>query len=75
MAFELKLEEIVGDFGSTLTREHKHLVPADSYRKVATGWRNLTTLIDLKSTTREKKVLKQAAMVVCCCQHLVIKVY
>lgn len=55
VAFKFELEEIVGDFGSTLTGEHKHLVPADSYRKVATGWRNLTTLVNLKSTIRKKK--------------------
>lgn len=47
MAFKLKLEEIVGDFGSALTRKHKHLVPAYSHREVATRWRNLTTLGDL----------------------------
>lgn len=51
VAFEFKLEEIVGDFGSALTRKHKHLVPAHGYGKVATGWRNLTTLIDLKKPT------------------------
>lgn len=72
VAFELKLKEIVGDFGSTLTREHKHLVPAYSYRKVATGWRNLATLINLKNATKE--VLKQAAMAAAAAgiQHLAI---
>lgn len=65
VAFEFKLEEIVGDFGSTLTREHKHLVHAYSYRKVATGWRNLTALIDLKNATTVKEALKQTVMVVC----------
>lgn len=71
MAFELKLKEIVGDFGSTLTREHKHLVLAYSYRKVATGWRNLAALVNLKNATKE--ALKQAAMVAAAAgQHLVI---
>lgn len=53
MAFKLKLEEIVGDFGSALTRKHKHLVPAYSHREVATRWRNLTTLGDLMDTGGE----------------------
>lgn len=35
VAFEFKLEEVVGDFGSALAGEHKHLVPADGYGKVA----------------------------------------
>lgn len=47
VAFKLKLEEIVGDFGSALTRKHKHLVPAYSHWEVATRWRNLTTLGNL----------------------------
>lgn len=57
MAFKLKLEEIVGDLGSTLTRKHKHPVPAYSYREVATRWRNLTTLIDLMDTKAETETL------------------
>lgn len=50
VALELKLEEVVGDLGSALTREHKHLVPAHSYREVAARWRNLATLVDLWKT-------------------------
>jgi len=57
VAFELKLEEVVGDFGSTLTRKHKHLVHADGYREVAARWRDLTTLIDLIDTKAETELL------------------
>lgn len=56
MAIKLKLEEIVGDLGATLTREHKHLVPAYSYREVATRWRNLTALINLRDREAEASV-------------------
>lgn len=54
---EFKLEEVVGDLGSTLTRKHKHLVPAYGYREVAARWRNLTTLIDLMVTKAETETL------------------
>lgn len=53
LALELKLEEVVGDLGATLTRKHKHFVPAYGYREVAARWRNLTTLIDLMDTKGE----------------------
>lgn len=53
VAFELKLEEVIGDLGSTLTREHKHLIPAYGYREVAARWRNLTTLVNLMNTKAE----------------------
>lgn len=51
---ELKLEEVVGDLGSTLTRKDEHLVPAYSYREVAARRRDLTTLIDLMDTKAER---------------------
>lgn len=48
VALELKLEEVVGDLGSTLAGEHKHLVPAHGYREVAAGGRDLTALFNLR---------------------------
>lgn len=57
MALKLKLEKVIGDFGSTLTRKHKHLVPAYSYREVTARWRNLTTLINLLDIDRPVKRL------------------
>lgn len=57
VALELKLEEVVGDLGSTLTGKHKHLVPANGYREVTARWRNLTTLIDLMDTKAETETL------------------
>lgn len=56
VALELKLEEVVGDFGSTLTRKHKHLVPAYGDRKVAARWRNLPTLINLMDKKTETEM-------------------
>lgn len=47
MTFKLKLEKVVGDFGSTLAREDEHLVPAHSYREVTAGWGNLAALLNL----------------------------
>lgn len=47
VTFELKLEKVVGDFGSTLSREDEHLVPAHSYREVTAGRGNLSALLDL----------------------------
>lgn len=61
VAFKLKLEEIVCDLCSTLARKHKHLVPAYSYREVATRWRNLTTLINLVDT-KEKGMFTQLVL-------------
>ena len=66
VAFKLKLKKVVCDFGSTLTRKNKHLVPADSYREVATRWRNLTTLIDLMATKTEMKASAQYTTVLFC---------
>ena len=63
MAFELELEEVVGDLGSTLTRKHKHLVPAYGYREVAARWRNLTALIDLMDTKAETEMLLRTVFV------------
>lgn len=57
MAVELELEEVICDLGSALTRKHKHLIPAYSYREVAARWRNLTTLINLIETTAEIEIL------------------
>lgn len=54
MPLELKLEEVVGDLGSTLTRKDEHLVPAYGYREVAARRRDLTTLIDLMDTKAER---------------------
>lgn len=54
VAFKLKLKKIVCDLCATLARKHKHLVPAYSYREVATRWRNLTTLINLVDTKAER---------------------
>lgn len=66
MAFKLKLEEIVGDFGSTLTGKHKHLVPAYGHGEVATRRRNLATLGNLMNTrTKSIKVSTVSALLVC----------
>ena len=68
VALELELEEVVGDLSSTLTRKHKHLVPAYSYREVAARWRNLTTLVDLMDTKEETEMLLHTVSVcVCVC--------
>ena len=64
MALELKLEEVVGDLGSTLTRKHKHLVPANSYREVAARWRNLTTLLDLMEPKAEEETFTHTVVLV-----------
>lgn len=53
MALELKLEEVICDLGSTLTRKHKHLIHAYGYGEVAARWRNLPTLIDLMGKQAE----------------------
>lgn len=55
VAFELKLKEIICDFGSTLTGEHKHLIPADSDREVTARRRNLPTLVNLVETKSEER--------------------
>lgn len=44
LVLEFELEEVVGDLGSALPREHEHLVPAHSHREVAAGRGNLPTL-------------------------------
>jgi hypothetical protein len=41
---EFKLEETVGYLGSTLPREHKHLIPTHGHGEVAARWRDLATL-------------------------------
>lgn len=50
VAFKLKLKQIIGDFGSTLTGEHKHLIPTYSDREVTARRRNLPTLVNLVDT-------------------------
>lgn len=55
MALELKLKEVVSNFGSTLSRKHKHLVPAYGDREVAARRGNFTTLIDLMDTKTERQ--------------------
>lgn len=55
MPLELKLEEVVGDLGSTLTRKDEHLVPAYGYWEVAARRRDLTALIDLMDTKAEAR--------------------
>lgn len=45
---ELELKEIIGNLCSTLAWENKHLVFANSHRKVTARRRNFTTLFDLK---------------------------
>lgn len=57
VAFKLKLEEIVGNLSSTLTRKYKHLVSAYSHREITTGWWNLTTLVDLMDTKAGTEML------------------
>lgn len=65
MAFKLKLEEIVGDFGSTLTGKHKHLVPAYGHGEIAARRRNLATLGNLMNTrTKCIKVNTVSALLV-----------
>lgn len=44
LVLEFELEEVVGYLGSTLPREHEHLIPAHSHREVAAGWGDLPTL-------------------------------
>lgn len=65
VSLELKLEEVVGDLGSTLTRKDEHLVPAYGYREVAARWRNLTTLIDLMDTKVEAAMLTHTGHCLC----------
>ncbi len=65
VALELKLEQVVGDLGSTLTRKHKHLVPANGYREVTARWRNLTALIDLMDTKAETETLTHTVQCWC----------
>lgn len=55
VALELELEEVIGDLSSTLTRKHKHLVSAYSYREVTARWRDLATLIDLMDTRQRHR--------------------
>lgn len=57
VALKLKLKEVVSDLGSTLTRKHKHLVPAYSYREVAARWGNFATLINLTDTKTKRQEL------------------
>lgn len=45
---EFELEEIIGNLRSTLARENKHLVSANSHGKITAGRRNFTTLFNLK---------------------------
>lgn len=65
VAFKLKLEEIVGDFGSALTGKHKHLVPAYGHGEIATRRGNLATLGNLmKKTTKRIRVSAVSALLV-----------
>lgn len=57
MTFKLELEEIVGDFGSTLAREDEHLVPAHSHREVTAGRGNLAALLNLHSSALFSKIV------------------
>lgn len=56
MSFKFKLEEVVGDLGSTLAGEDKHLIPTYGYREVTAGGRNFTTLFNLKETNAQRTV-------------------
>lgn len=47
VSVKLELEEVVGDLGSALSREDKHLVSAHGHREVTAGRRDLTTLLNL----------------------------
>ena len=42
-----ELEEVVGDFGATLSRKHKHRVPGHIQSKVTARWRDVAGLLNL----------------------------
>ena len=44
---KIELEKVVSDLGTTLSREHVHVVVANSQCKVATGWWNTSRLFYL----------------------------
>lgn len=67
---EFKLKEIIGNLCSTLARENKHLVFADSHGKITARRRNFTTLLNLKDNKVQnvKRVIVHSYRCWACCR-------
>ena len=47
---KIEFKHVIRDLGSTLTGEHKHTVPNNSYGEVTTCWWPVSWLLNLKTT-------------------------
>lgn len=65
---EFKLKEIIGNLCSALAGENKHLVFANSHRKITARRRNFTALLNLKDTTKVQHLKCSVVVPGCMCR-------